>query len=111
MILHLKVHQFYSIAKYRFTLISFIEADINYLLSQALDKIAFIPFGYLMDQWRWKVFSGDIIPTDYNYNWWKLRHQYQGIAPPELRNEIDFDPGAKYHIPADVPYIRYSTSR
>ncbi|EDV25300.1 uncharacterized protein TRIADDRAFT_37492 [Trichoplax adhaerens] len=86
------------------------EADINYLLSQALDKIAFIPFGYLMDQWRWKVFSGEIIPTDYNYNWWELRNKYQGIVPPELRSEIDFDPGAKYHIPASVPYIRYFVS-
>ncbi|NXE97932.1 ACE enzyme, partial [Menura novaehollandiae] len=86
------------------------ESDINYLMSIALDKIAFLPFGYLMDQWRWKVFDGRIKEEDYNKEWWNLRMKYQGLCPPALRSEDDFDPGAKFHIPANVPYIRYFIS-
>jgi peptidyl-dipeptidase A len=83
------------------------KADIGLLLRQALDKVAFLPFGYLVDQWRWKVFSGEVGPGDYNKAWWELREKYQGIAPPEPRSEVNFDPGAKYHVPANVPYARY----
>ncbi|KAJ7427155.1 hypothetical protein WISP_09289 [Willisornis vidua] len=86
------------------------ESDINYLMSIALDKIAFLPFGYLMDQWRWKVFDGRIKEDEYNKEWWNLRIKYQGLCPPALRSEDDFDPGAKFHIPANVPYIRYFVS-
>lgn len=86
------------------------ESDINYLMSIALDKIAFLPFGYLMDQWRWKVFDGRIPESEYNQQWWNLRLKYQGVCPPVLRSEDDFDPGAKFHIPASVPYIRYFVS-
>uniref|UniRef100_A0A803WAA5 Angiotensin-converting enzyme n=1 Tax=Ficedula albicollis TaxID=59894 RepID=A0A803WAA5_FICAL len=86
------------------------ESDINYLMSIALDKIAFLPFGYLMDQWRWKVFDGRIKEDEYNKEWWNLRMKYQGLCPPALRSEDDFDPGAKFHIPANVPYIRYFVS-
>jgi peptidyl-dipeptidase A len=82
-------------------------ADIGFLLNRALDKVAFLPFGYLVDQWRWKVFSGEIGPNDYNKAWWDLREKYQGIAPPVPRTEQDFDPGAKYHVPANTPYSRY----
>ena len=82
-------------------------ADIGFLLNRALDKVAFLPFGYLIDQWRWKVFSGEIGPNDYNKAWWDLREKYQGIAPPVPRTEQDFDPGAKYHVPANTPYARY----
>ncbi len=82
-------------------------ADLGLLLQMALDKVAFLPFGLLVDQWRWKVFSGQIQPADYNRAWWELRAQYQGIAPPVARSETDFDPGAKYHVPANVPYTRY----
>ena len=81
--------------------------DLGLLLRQALDKIAFLPFGLLVDQWRWKVFSGEISPDRYNQAWWELRGKYQGIAPPMARGEGDFDPGAKYHVPANVPYTRY----
>ena len=81
--------------------------DIGLLLSRALEKIAFLPFGLLVDQWRWKVFSGEIAPANYNAGWWDLRTRYQGIAPAVERTEKDFDPGAKYHIPANVPYTRY----
>ena len=73
----------------------------------ALEKIAFLPFGLLIDQWRWKVFKGEITPADYNQAWWDLRTKYQGIAPGVARTEKDFDPGAKYHIPGNVPYTRY----
>ena len=81
--------------------------DIGLLLNKALEKIAFLPFGLLIDQWRWKVFSGEIPPEKYNEAWWALRLKYQGIAPPVSRTEKDFDPGAKYHVAANVPYTRY----
>ncbi len=81
--------------------------DIALLLHKALDKVAFLPFGLLIDQWRWKVFSGEVKPADYNKAWWDLRLKYQGVAPDTPRGEEDFDPGAKYHVPANVPYTRY----
>ena len=81
--------------------------DIPELLKQALDRVAFLPFGLMIDQWRWKVFSGEIAPADYNKSWWALRLKYQGVAPPVERSEADFDPGAKYHVAANVPYTRY----
>jgi peptidyl-dipeptidase A len=81
--------------------------DIGLLLQRALEKIAFLPFGLLIDQWRWKVFSGEITPADYNKAWWQLRLKYQGVAAPVARKDEDFDPGAKYHVPAGVPYTRY----
>jgi peptidyl-dipeptidase A len=87
------------------------EADIPLLLRQALDKVAFLPFGLLIDQWRWKVFSGEISPENYNQAWWDLRLKYQGVAPPVARSEADFDPGAKYHVPGNVPYTRYFLAR
>lgn len=80
---------------------------INQQMKLALGKIAFLPFGKLIDQWRWKVYSGEIKPEDYNKSWWQLRTQYQGIAAPVERTEADFDAGAKYHIAANVPYTRY----
>ena len=85
--------------------------DIALLLHQALDKVAFLPFGLLIDQWRWKVFSGEIKPADYNTAWWQMREHYQGVFPPVQRTEADFDPGAKFHVPANVPYTRYFLAR
>jgi peptidyl-dipeptidase A len=81
--------------------------DIGLLLSRALEKLAFLPFGLVVDQWRWKVFAGEITPANYNAAWWDLRTRYQGVAPTVARTENDFDPGAKYHVPANVPYTRY----
>jgi peptidyl-dipeptidase A len=81
--------------------------DIGLLLQMALDKVAFLPFGLLIDQWRWNVFAGKTPPERWNQAWWDLRLKYQGIAPPVARTETDFDPGAKYHVPANVPYTRY----
>ncbi|ACA86821.1 M2 family metallopeptidase [Shewanella woodyi] len=81
--------------------------DIGLLLKQALDKVAFMPFGLMIDQWRWKVFSGEITPEQYNQAWWELREKYQGVKSPISRDEKDFDPGAKYHVPGNVPYTRY----
>jgi len=88
-----------------------VEADIPLQLRTALDKIAFLPFGLLIDKWRWEVFSGQVKPADYNKAWWELREKYQGVAPPNSRTEADFDPGAKYHIPGNVPYARYFLAR
>jgi peptidyl-dipeptidase A len=86
-------------------------ADLPLLLRTAMDKIAFLPFGLLVDKWRWEVFSGQVKPEGYNKAWWRLREQYQGVAPPVDRTGDDFDPGAKYHIPANTPYARYFLAR
>ena len=82
-------------------------ADIGFLLDRALDKVAFLPFGFLVDQWRWKVFSGEVGPNDYNKAWWALREKYQGVGAPLPRSEQDFDAGAKYHVAGNTPYSRY----
>jgi peptidyl-dipeptidase A len=82
-------------------------SDTALLLRQALDKVAFLPFGLLVDQWRWRVFAGEVKPADYNRAWWELRTRYQGVAAPVARDADAFDPGAKYHIPGNVPYTRY----
>ena len=82
-------------------------ADLGLLMRMALDKVAFLPFGLLIDQWRWQVFSGKVPPKEYNKAWWELRKKYQGVMAPVERGEEDFDPGAKYHVPASVPYTRY----
>lgn len=81
--------------------------DIAFLLQMALEKVAFLPFGRMIDKWRWEVFSGKVPPSAYNKRWWELREAYQGIQAPLPRSERDFDPGAKYHIPANTPYMRY----
>lgn len=86
------------------------QATINQQMRLALDKLAFLPFGKLIDEWRWKVFAGEVQPENYNAAWWQLREQYQGVAAPVPRTEEDFDPGAKYHIPANTPYTRYFLS-
>lgn len=81
--------------------------DLGLLMRQALDKVAFLPFGVMIDQWRWQVFSGQVEPSGYNKAWWDLRARYQGVRPPVARSEQDFDPGAKYHVPGNTPYTRY----
>lgn len=87
------------------------EQDRQLLLRQAMDKIAFLPFGLMVDRWRWGVFNGEIPEGQYNAGWNRLRLQYQGIVPPVERTEAQFDPGAKYHVPASVPYTRYFLAR
>jgi peptidyl-dipeptidase A len=84
---------------------------INVQMKDALEKVSFLPFGKLIDEWRWGVYSGRIPPEKYNQAWWELRRKYQGVAPAVERTEEDFDPGAKYHIPANVPYTRYFLAR
>lgn len=81
--------------------------DVGLLMAAALEKVAFQPFGLLMDKWRWQVFSGELTPETYNDGWWELRTQYQGIRPPVERSADYFDPGGKYHIPNNVSYTRY----
>jgi len=81
--------------------------DLGLLLYRALEKIAFLPFGLVVDKWRWDVFSGAIGPSELNRSWWEMRERFQGIRPPVPRGEEEFDPGAKYHVPANVPYMRY----
>ena len=83
------------------------DKDIGLLLRQALDKVAFLPFGLLIDKWRWGVFDGSIPPAQYNEAWVNLKHDYQGIVPPAARPANAFDPGAKFHIPGNTPYMRY----
>ena len=83
------------------------DADLGLLMQMALDKVAFLPFGLLIDRWRWAVFSGETSPEEYNAAWWRLREQYQGVGAPSERTEEHFDPGAKYHVPGNTPYTRY----
>jgi len=87
------------------------DKDIGLLLRQAMDKVAFLPFGLLVDKWRWGVFDGSTPPGEYNQDWVGLKQQYQGIIPPVARTEADFDPGAKFHIPGNTPYARYFLAR
>ena len=81
--------------------------DIPLLLRAALERLAFLPFGLIVDQWRWQVFDGSVAPANYNRAWWDLKLKYQGVAPTAPRGEEFFDPGAKYHVPANTPYTRY----
>ncbi len=83
------------------------DGDTALLMQQALEKVAFLPFGLMVDQWRWKVFSGELSAEQYNDGWWALREKYQGLTPPAPRPENAFDPGAKFHIPGNTPYMRY----
>ncbi len=83
------------------------KSDMNVLMRRALDRVAFLPFGLMIDKWRWDVFSGKTPPGQYNKAWWDLVLKYQGVAPPGERTEADFDPGSKFHVPSNVPYLRY----
>lgn len=83
------------------------EDNINALFKMALERVAFIPFGLLIDKWRWDVFSGKVPENEWNKHWWELREKYQKVKAPVDRSENDFDPGAKYHVPADSQYIAY----
>ncbi len=83
------------------------EALINAQMRMALAKVAFLPFGLMIDRWRWGVFDGSIKPDEYNKSWWELKAKYQGVAPVQARGEEFFDPGAKYHVPGNTPYTRY----
>lgn len=85
--------------------------DLGLLMQRAMDGVAFLPFGLLIDKWRWQVFAGELTPVTYNEGWWKLRTQYQGVRPPTERTADDFDPGAKFHIPNGTPYMRYFLAR
>lgn len=87
------------------------DKDIGLLLRQAMDKVAFLPFGLLLDRYRWNLFNGSIQPADYNTAWQELRREYQGVTPPVERPADGFDPGAKYHIPGNVSYTRYFLAR
>ncbi|WP_447585435.1 M2 family metallopeptidase [Pseudoxanthomonas mexicana] len=86
------------------------EALINAQMRMALAKVSFMPFGLMIDRWRWGVFDGSIKPADYNKAWWELKAKYQGVAPATARGEDFFDPGAKYHVPGNTPYTRYFLS-
>jgi peptidyl-dipeptidase A len=83
------------------------ESTLNEQMRLASERIAFLPFGLLVDRWRWQVFSGQVQPADYNKAWWALREQIQGVRAPVARAELDFDAGAKYHVPANSSYTRY----
>jgi peptidyl-dipeptidase A len=87
------------------------KATINGQMLSALERIAFLPFGLVIDKWRWDVYAGKVKPADYNKHWWDLRAKYQGVTPPVERAATDFDPGAKYHVPANVAYTRYFLAR
>ena len=84
---------------------------INQQMKMALDKVAFLPFGLLIDKWRWDAFAGKTTPADYNAAWWKLKEKYQGVSAPVPRSVTDFDPGAKYHVASSTPYVIYFLAR
>ncbi len=86
------------------------EALINAQMRMALAKVSFMPFGLMIDRWRWGVFDGSIKPDNYNKAWWELKAKYQGVAPVTARGEEFFDAGAKYHVPGNTPYTRYFLS-
>ncbi len=86
------------------------EALINAQMRMALAKVSFMPFGLMIDRWRWGVFDGTIKPDSYNKAWWELKAKYQGVAPVAARGEEFFDAGAKYHVPGNTPYTRYFLS-
>jgi peptidyl-dipeptidase A len=85
--------------------------DLPFLMKKALEGVSFLPFGLMVDKWRWGVFNGEIPADEYNKGWWDLREKYQGIMAPVTRSENDFDPGAKYHVPGNTPYSRYFLAR
>ena len=85
--------------------------DLSFLMKRALEGIAFLPFSLVVDHWRWKVFAGEVGADDYNDLWWQLREHYQGVKAPNERPVDAFDPGAKYHVPANTPYARYFLAR
>lgn len=85
--------------------------DLPFLMKKALEGVSFLPFGLLVDKWRWGVFNGEIPADQYNKGWWDLREKYQGVRAPVERTEADFDPGAKYHVPGNTPYSRYFLAR
>nr|WP_314465679.1 M2 family metallopeptidase [uncultured Novosphingobium sp.] len=87
------------------------DKDIGLLLRQAMDKVAFLPFGLLIDRYRWGIFDGSIQPADYNKAWTKMRLDYQGVTPPAARSDDGFDAGAKFHVPGNTPYTRYFLAR
>ncbi len=87
------------------------EAVINNQMRMALSGVSFLPFGLMIDRWRWGVFDGSIKPEQYNAKWWELKAKYQGVAPATARGEDFFDPGAKYHVPGNTPYTRYFLAR
>ena len=87
------------------------DGDLPFLMKKALEGVAFLPFGLLVDKWRWGVFNGEIPADQYNKGWWDLREKYQGVKAPVARTEADFDPGAKYHVPGNTPYSRYFLAR
>jgi peptidyl-dipeptidase A len=87
------------------------DATINAQMRMALSGVSFLPFGLLIDRWRWGVFDGSITPDNYNKAWWQLKAQYQGVAPATARDESFFDAGAKYHVPGNTPYLRYFLAR
>lgn len=87
--------------------------DVNYLFSTALNKVAFLPFAYMLEAWRWATFNGSVSEQNYNTEWWRMRYEYGGMVPPSRTNRNDeryFDPGAKYHVATNVPYLRYFLS-
>jgi len=86
-------------------------ARVNEQMKMALEKVAFLPFGLLIDKWRWDVLSGKTKPADYTASWWALKRKYQGVSEPVPRAESDFDPGAKFHVASSTPYIRYFLAR
>uniref|UniRef100_A0A182LUT3 Angiotensin-converting enzyme n=1 Tax=Anopheles culicifacies TaxID=139723 RepID=A0A182LUT3_9DIPT len=86
------------------------ESKLNQFYQAGLSKLVFLPFAYTLDKYRWEIFRGDVKPDHYNCKFWEMRSKYSGLEPPVERTESDFDAAAKYHVSADVEYLRYFVS-
>uniref|UniRef100_A0A182SHW3 Angiotensin-converting enzyme n=1 Tax=Anopheles maculatus TaxID=74869 RepID=A0A182SHW3_9DIPT len=86
------------------------ESKLNQFYGSALNKLVFLPFAYTLDKYRWGIFRGEIKPEEYNCKFWEMRSMFSGVEPPVVRSEADFDAPAKYHVSADVEYLRYFVS-
>lgn len=82
-------------------------ARINAQMRIALARLPRLAAALALEHWRWGVFAGRIPAAQDNRAWWTLKARYQGVGPAEPRPADGFDVGAKYHVAAYRPYLRY----
>ncbi|KAG9486097.1 hypothetical protein GDO78_008918, partial [Eleutherodactylus coqui] len=91
---------------------SFIETEetkINFLLRQALTIVGTLPFTYMLELWRWRVFSGEIPKDKWMQTWWDMKREMVGVVEPVGHDESYCDPAALFHVANDYSFIRYYT--
>ncbi|XP_075996407.1 angiotensin-converting enzyme 2 [Genypterus blacodes] len=85
------------------------ETEINFLLKQALTIVATLPFTYMLEEWRWQVFDGNITKDEWMQRWWEMKREMVGVVEPVPRDETYCDPPALFHVSGDYSFIRYFT--